>query len=45
MRILKVDDKRNCVEFSKSGAGDSLLFFHQYNRIKEFMGDFANAAY
>ena len=45
MRILKVDETRNCVEFCKSGAGDSLLFFHQFNRIKEFMDDFANASF
>jgi len=44
LRILKVEEKKNCVEFSKAGIADSLLFYHQYNQIKEYMEDFANAA-
>jgi len=44
-RILKVDDEKVCMEFSKTGCCDSLLFFDQFNKIKEYMGDYINATY
>ena len=43
-RVLKVDEAKVCVEFSKNGTADSMLFYHQFKQIKDYMGDFANAA-
>jgi ATP-dependent protease HslVU (ClpYQ) peptidase subunit len=43
-KILKVSDEKVCVEFNKS-SGDSLSFFDQFNKIKEYFGDQANATF
>ncbi|MFS8160643.1 MAG: hypothetical protein ACMG6E_10670 [Candidatus Roizmanbacteria bacterium] len=43
--MLKVDDKKVCVEFSKTGNYDSLKFFEEFNKIKEYMDDYNNATY
>ena len=44
-QILQVDDKKFCFEFSKKSGGNSFGFFDQFNKIKEFFGEFANASY
>ncbi len=44
VRILKVKEGLNCLEFSRV-SGDQLEFFTQYNQIKDFYGEFNNAAY
>jgi hypothetical protein len=41
--ILKVDDNKVCVEFSKAGNYDSLLFFKEFNNIREYLDDYNNA--
>jgi len=45
IRILKVDQEKVCMEFNKSGTADSMLFYHQFKQVKEYMADYANAAF
>jgi hypothetical protein len=44
-RILKVNDDKVCIEFKKSGGCDSMQFFNQFNKIKEYMDDYNNSAF
>lgn len=44
-KILKVDEDKVCVEFNKNGCCDSLKFYDEFNKIKEYMDDYNNATY
>ncbi len=44
VRVLKVAEDKNCVEFSRTG-GDQLEFFETFNTIREFFGGINNAAF
>ena len=44
-KILKVDDSKVCVEFSKVSGTDSIKFYEKFNNIKEYLGEFINATY
>jgi hypothetical protein len=41
VRILKVDDKTNCVEFTKTD-GNNVLFHEHFNNISKMSLNFAN---
>ncbi len=43
--IMKVDENKVCVEFSKGGDYDSMKFYEEYAKIKEYMDDYNNATY
>ncbi len=44
VRILKVDQGKNCVEFSRC-QGDQLEFFDAFGKIKEIFGDLNDTTY
>jgi len=44
-RVLKVNDEKMCVEFSKGGQSDAMLFYQEFSKIKELMDEYANTAY
>jgi len=41
VRILKVDDEKVCVEFTKS-SGNNVLFHEHFNEITKTALDFSN---
>jgi hypothetical protein len=43
-QILQVDEDKLCMEMSRS-KGDAMVFFEQFNQMKEFYGPLANATY
>jgi len=45
VRILKVDNEKVCVEFTKGKHGGKMHFFDEFNKIKEFYGEMADATY
>jgi hypothetical protein len=40
--ILKVDDKKNCVDFTRK-SGDCLDFFSTFNDFKDYLSEYINA--
>ena len=44
VRVLKVDQEKNCLEFSRV-SGDQLEFFEVFNTIKGYYGAINNAAF
>lgn len=43
-KISKAGVDKYCIEFNRT-SGDSMLFFTQFNTIKEYFGDLINATY
>jgi hypothetical protein len=44
IEILKVDDKKVCIDFTKAD-GDSLVFYKEFGNIKDYVGEIADATY
>jgi hypothetical protein len=44
IEILKVDDKKVCVDFTKTD-GDALVFYKEFGNLKDYLGDIADATY
>jgi len=43
-KISKAAVDKYCIEFNRT-SGDSILFFEQFNNIKQYFGDLINATY
>lgn len=44
-RILKVGDGKVCIEFAKSGECNSMQFYDEFSKIRDYMDDYNNATY
>jgi hypothetical protein len=42
VNILRVDEKKNCVEFNRKG-GDSLDYFSCFREINDYISEYINA--
>lgn len=44
VELLKADPEKICIDFTKTD-GDSLVFYKEFNVVKDFLGDLVDASF